>query len=115
MPEQLTKHPEVTLQVLRSAGATCGKGAPQDILKQCPSQQFCKFPGGEVCIYGLADAGRMTQISGNDWALVQQALQVRPQAREVGGGGETVLAGGVGLLVGAALVFTAMRFMQRRR
>ena len=26
MPEQLTKHPEVTLQVLRSAGARCGEG-----------------------------------------------------------------------------------------
>ena len=27
MPEQLTRHPEVTLQVLRSAGAKCGEGA----------------------------------------------------------------------------------------
>jgi hypothetical protein len=114
MPEQLTKHPEVTLQVLRSAGAACGEGAPQDILRQCPSQQFCKLPGGEVCIYGLGDAARMAQISTADWALVQQSLQVRPPAQEAALGGDTVLAGGVGALVGAALVFTALRFKQRR-
>jgi len=115
MPEQLTKHPEVTLQVLRSAGATCGEGAPQNILTQCPSQQFCKLPGGEVCVYGLADAARMTQISAVDWAEVQQVLQVRPQAREAALGENTVLAGGIGALVGAALVFTAMRSRHRRR
>jgi hypothetical protein len=27
MPEQLTKHPEVTLQVLQSGGARCASGA----------------------------------------------------------------------------------------
>ncbi len=76
MPEQLTKHPEVTLQVLRSAGASCGTGAPQTILTQCPAERFCRLPGGEVCVYGLADAPRMTQITGADWQGVQRSLSV---------------------------------------
>jgi hypothetical protein len=63
MPEQLTKHPDVTLEVLKSAGAKCGAGAPQTILGQCPAERFCALPGGEICVYGLADVGKMTQIS----------------------------------------------------
>ena len=59
MPEQLTKHPDVTLQVLRSAGAQCGNGAPQEILQACPAARFCKLPGGEICVYGLTDAPRI--------------------------------------------------------
>ena len=35
MPEQITKYPDVTLQVLRESGAVCGQGAPQNILKTC--------------------------------------------------------------------------------
>jgi hypothetical protein len=68
MPEQLTKHPDVTLQVLKSGGAKCGEGAPQEILKSCPAERFCKLPGGEVCIYGLPDASRMTQITSAELA-----------------------------------------------
>src|SRR5258705_13996397 len=52
MPEQLTKYPEVTLQVLRSSGARCAEGAKQEILTQCPAHRFCKLPGGELCIFG---------------------------------------------------------------
>ena len=33
MPEQISKYPDVTLQVLRESGAVCGQGAPQNILK----------------------------------------------------------------------------------
>ena len=63
MPEQLTRHPDVTLQVLKSAGgARCGEGAPQQILKDCPTDRFCALPGGEICVYGLPEATRMTQI-----------------------------------------------------
>ncbi len=36
MPEQISKYPDVTLQVLRESGAVCGQGAQQKILKQCP-------------------------------------------------------------------------------
>ena len=67
MPEQLTKHPEVTLQVLRSAGAQCAQGAAQDILTRCPADRFCKLPGGELCVFGLSDASRMTQVSAEEW------------------------------------------------
>jgi hypothetical protein len=67
MPEQLTKHPEVTLQVLRSAGAQCGSAAQPEILKACPAAQFCKLPGGEICVYGLPQAAQMTQISVGEW------------------------------------------------
>jgi hypothetical protein len=70
MPEQLTKHPEVTLQVLRSAGAQCGGGAKPEILTACPAAQFCKLPGGEICVYGLPQATQMTQISAADWRSI---------------------------------------------
>lgn len=70
MPEQLSKHPEVTLEVLRSAGGACGTGAPQEILKACPAERFCKLPGGEVCVYGLPQATQMTQITAADWRAV---------------------------------------------
>lgn len=63
MPEQITKHPEVTMQVLESAGAQCAKGVKPRILTQCPAEQFCALPGGEVCIYGIGQIPRMTQIS----------------------------------------------------
>ena len=77
MPEQLTKHPDATLEVLKSAGAKCGAGAPQTILKQCPAERFCALPGGEICVYGLADAGKMTQIS---IAELAAALPPPPEA-----------------------------------
>lgn len=81
MPEQLTKHPEVTLEVLKSGGAKCGEGAPQTILKQCPAARFCALPGGEICVYGLADAGRMTQISRAELAaaLAPPSAEAAPQ------------------------------------
>jgi hypothetical protein len=97
MPEQLTKHPEVTLQVLRSAGARCGEGAPQDILKACPAARFCKLPGGEICVYGLPEAGQMTQVSAAEWrALLPPAPAPSGQF--------DWLAGGAGLALGVALV-----------
>jgi hypothetical protein len=66
----------VTLQVLQSAGARCARGAPQEILKACPPARFCKLPGGEVCIYGIADAPRMTQFTAADWRAVAVATKV---------------------------------------
>ncbi len=114
MPEQLTKHPEVTLQVLRSAGAQCGEGAPQAILTQCPPARFCKLPGGEVCVYGLPDAPRMTQLSAGDWQAVQQALGP-PALPPVAAFGTQELAIGAGaLLVGLALGVLVARRSGRR-
>ncbi|MCT9123101.1 hypothetical protein [Cupriavidus gilardii] len=81
MPEQLTKHPDVTLQVLKSAGARCGTGETPQILKDCPAERFCQLPGGEICVFGLPDAARMTQITKADWqALTATMAGVTPTA-----------------------------------
>lgn len=70
MPEQISKYPEVTLDVLKGAGARCGEGVEQKILKQCPAERFCSLPTGEICVYGIADIPTMTQISGEELAKV---------------------------------------------
>ncbi|MBI2294596.1 MAG: hypothetical protein HYU76_00780, partial [Betaproteobacteria bacterium] len=62
MPEQISKYPEVTIQVLKGGGARCGPGVEKQILKQCPSERFCAFPSGEICVYGLEQIPSMTQI-----------------------------------------------------
>lgn len=77
MPEQISKYPEVTLQVLKRAGARCGEGAEQRILTSCPSERFCSLPTGEICVYGIQDIPRMTQITTHELARV-----VSPPARE---------------------------------
>ena len=110
MPEQLTKHPEVTLQVLRSAGAQCGTGAPATILTACPAERLCKLPGGEICVYGLADASRMTQITQGDWQALVQApagAALAPSA-----------SAGLALAIGVALVLFGVvigRMLRRGR
>lgn len=70
MPEQISKYPEVTLQVLRESGAVCGQGAPQTILKQCPRERFCALKTGEICVYGIHEIPKMTQITTQELAKV---------------------------------------------
>jgi hypothetical protein len=77
MPEQISKYPDVTLQVLRESGAVCGQGAPQKILKQCPRDRFCSLRTGEICVYGINEIPKMTQITSQELAQV-----VCPQARK---------------------------------
>ena len=79
MPEQISKYPDVTLQVLRESGAVCGQGAPQNILKQCPRDRFCSLRTGEICVYGIGEIPKMTQITTQELAKV-----VCPQARKAG-------------------------------
>lgn len=62
MPEVMTKHPDIVIKVLESAGAKCGEGLPQKILKQCPVDQFCVLPKGEICVYSTQQLTNMTQI-----------------------------------------------------
>jgi hypothetical protein len=113
MPEQLTKHPEVTLQVLRSAGARCGTSAPQEILTRCPPERFCKLPGGEVCVYGFADAARMTQPTVADWQALAHLLLPAPAPPPATCAASAALLYGLpGLLIGAAL---AAMFARLRR
>lgn len=115
MPEQLTKHPEVTLQVLRSSGAKCAEGAKQEILTQCPAQRFCKLPGGELCVFGLSDASKMTQITAAEWKALVQSLPVTPATKTSdAGGAEVLLSGGSGLLAGAVIAVAVTRFWRRR-
>ncbi len=70
MPEQITKYPEVTLRVLQGAGARCGPDVERNILTECPPERFCSFPTGEVCIYGLDDIPKMTQVTPQELAAV---------------------------------------------
>ena len=123
MPEQLTKHPEVTLDVLRSAGVVCGEGAaPQAILTTCPFDRFCKLPGGELCVYGLRDAASMAQITKADWqglATILPLFSPEPDAApaaEHGPALQAAFAGvGAGLLVGVAIGLAVAGWRRRRR
>ncbi len=104
MPEQISKYPEVTLEVLKGAGARCGEGVEQKILKQCPAERFCSLPTGEICVYGVADIPMMTQIKTEELAQV-----VCP--REVGMGPEAM----AGALFALGLVMGLYRSRRRRR
>ena len=64
MPELISKYPDIVLQILKEAGMQCGTGAKQQILVNCPAERFCSLPTGELCVYGLNDIQKMTQISG---------------------------------------------------
>jgi hypothetical protein len=80
MPEQISKYPEVTLRILKDAGARCGEGVEQKILKKCPPEQFCALPTGEVCVYGIKEIPQMTQITTQELARIvcpreQQSLK----------------------------------------
>jgi len=94
MPEQISKYPDVTLQVLKESGAVCGQGAPQNILKQCPRERFCSLRTGEICVYGIHEIPKMTQVTTQELAKV-----VCPQARKA-----AVLSAGFSAL-DAALIF----------
>ncbi|MDF2696677.1 MAG: sodC [Labilithrix sp.] len=66
MPEVLSKHPDVALQVLKEQGAQCGVGVRPKILKACPQEKFCVLKGGELCVYGPTELGLMTQLTRNE-------------------------------------------------
>jgi len=101
VPEVLTRHPDTVIQVLKSAGAQCGVGAPQTILTECPRDSFCALPGGETCVYDIADVGQMTQISAAD--LEPYVCSQRGGGCSVGRDPGEVLLLLAGLLAGFAL------------
>jgi len=115
MPEQLTKHPDVTLQVLRSAGARCGEGAKQEILTHCPAERFCKLPGGELCVFGLPEARNMTQITAAEWRALVQSLPAASSTPPGADGTAVMLSGAGGLLAGAVIALAVSRRRWRRR
>jgi hypothetical protein len=111
MPEVISKHPEVTIQVLQGAGAACGEGAPQRILTKCPPERFCATSTGEICVYGLNEIPQMTQIESRD---LMQAFAAPPTQEQeptvkpspVFGAGFYILiflALAVGVVLGVAL------------
>jgi hypothetical protein len=118
MPEQLTKHPDVTLQVLRSGGAQCAAGQPQEILTACPAERFCKLPGGEICVYGLGEMARMTQITPAEWhGAIATVPRDGPASGASGGAASAdgaALIGG-GFVAGAAMVLAATGIWRRWR
>ena len=69
MPELVTKYPELALKELKDANVPCGTGASQKILVTCPKDRFCALPTGELCIYGIKEVPRMTQITSLDLFL----------------------------------------------
>lgn len=102
MPEQLTKYPDVTIEVLQSAGAVCGKGVEQKILTKCPKERFCSLPGGEMCIYGLDEIPNMTQITVQELAEAIAPLTGKPAASSTVSGLDAIImaavfAAGLGL------------------
>lgn len=78
MPEILTKHPDIVIQVLEGAGVRCGGGQKPRILKSCPSAQLCTTPNGELCVYGPTELEAMTQLSHAEIC----APAGKPRARE---------------------------------
>ncbi|MCS7312740.1 MAG: hypothetical protein NZ742_07505 [Acidobacteria bacterium] len=70
MPEVLTKYPDVVLRVLQGNDARCGPRVTPRILQQCPRDRFCTLETGEICVYGLPDIPKMTQIRSEELAAV---------------------------------------------
>ncbi len=98
----------------RCAGARCAEGALQDILTNCPTERFCKLPGGEICVFGLSDASKMTQITSAEWrALLPSALPESPSTSQ-SLMSEPLLSGGLGLLAGVAIGLAVSHFRRRR-
>lgn len=115
MPEQLTKHPEATLQLLRDAGARCGEVA--QTLTACPAERLCKLPGGEICVYGVGEAARMTQFEPADW---QTLAGLAPSVRVEAPGASAPLApvsppAALASAVGLVLIGVAIGWMLKRR
>jgi hypothetical protein len=109
MPEQITKHPDVTIQVLKSAGAKCGPGVDKQILKKCPGERFCALPGGEMCIYGTDQIAQMTQITPRELCPPPKAGEgLAPQA----GWGD---AGALGVTFALGLAVGAVTLRRRNR
>jgi len=113
MPEQLSKYPEVTLQVLQGAGARCGPDVERKILGKCPAERFCAFDSGEICVYGLDQISQMTQLSVAELA----GLVCSPSSGSSTGAGalDWPEAGtlGVAFLLGLGLATLYNRFRRR--
>ncbi len=75
MPQILTKHPQIVKELISDLGGSCGKGAPQQILKDCPKKSFCSLPGGELCVLGLDQTDALTQFQVKENMKTKENLQ----------------------------------------
>ena len=71
MPELLTKHPKIVIDLLLQTGKIKLTKKKQ-ILKSCPDTQFLQVFDkdnqfiGELCVYDLSDIDNLTQFSCDD-------------------------------------------------
>lgn len=106
MPEVITRHPDVAKTVLESGGATCGDEDLQPrILTECPPEGFCRFPGGELCVYSPDQVDAMTQMSPG-W--LKQRLDGTPSSSWFDPA--ILVALGIALLIGVLLGYGLSTF-----
>jgi hypothetical protein len=113
VPEQISKYPDITIQVLREGGAQCGSGVEKKILKACPSERFCAFPSGEICVFGLNQVEQMTQIRPHELAQA-----VCPQAKPSNSGSGSGLlpeASALGVTFALGIAVGAISIKLRKR
>ena len=71
MPELLTKHPDIVIDLLLQTGKV-KLSKKKTILKKCPDAQFLQVFDqngqfvGEFCVYDLSQIDKMTQFECND-------------------------------------------------
>lgn len=106
MPEVITRYPDVAKTVLESGQGVCGdQDLKPRILTECPPEGFCRFPGGEVCVYRPDQVAAMTQMSPG-W--LKQRLDGTPSSPWFG---PTVLGAlGIALLIGVLLGYGLSTF-----
>lgn len=109
MPEIITKYPDIVLQILRESGIECGTGAAQRILTACPPERFCSLPTGEICVYGLNEIPKMTQISSGEIAQVVSSAPVSVPIFSV----ETFLLISFALIIGVFFGFLLSRKIKK--
>jgi hypothetical protein len=69
-------------------------------------EQFCKLPGGELCVFGLADASKMTQITATEWQALVPSASFETDRPAESPGVELLLSAAVGLFAGVACAFS---------
>lgn len=97
MPEVITRHPDVLIEELQSAGVRCGEGIKQQILTRCPKERFCRAPTGEICVYTMEEVPSMTQIHLTD---LSEVLTGVPTIWSQANVSLMVLVFGIGMVVG---------------
>jgi len=75
MPDLMTRYPDTAQKVFESGRGQCTGDREPRILKDCPHNQLCVFPGGEVCVYGLNQIRRIPQMP---TPALRERLPTRP-------------------------------------